>query len=175
MTQRSNNVLHGLFSALWLSFFVCAGFAQPTASNQEKTLPTFAAQERVLKGGETHAYRIALTSGQFLYALVDQKEIDVSIALFAPDGTAIGEFDGPNERGTEPVLLLADKSGDYRVEVRAPAGVAPGRYEISIVHLREATADDKRLVQAQRLFEEAEKIGSQENAAAKRASIEKYL
>jgi CHAT domain-containing protein len=75
----------------------------------------------------------------------------------------------------EPVLLVADKSGDYRVEVRAHTGVAPGRYAISIVQLREATADDKTLAHAQRLFEEAEKVGAEENAASKRASIEKYL
>jgi CHAT domain-containing protein len=175
MTQRSNNIWRGIFSALLLSFLVSVAFAQLTTSNTQ-TLPTFSAQERELKGGETHSYRITLTSGQFLYALVEQKEIDVSVALFAPDGQEIGEVDSPNDRwGTEPVLLVADKSGDYRIDVRSPnSKVAPGRYAISIVQLREATADDGRLVGAERLFEEAEKIGSQQNAAAKRASIEKY-
>ena len=174
MRQRSNNISHEIFSGLWLVFFVSVAFAQ-VATSSTQTLPTFSAQERELKAGESHSYRVALTSGQFFYALVEQKEIDVSVALFAPDGQEIGEVDSPNDRwGTEPILLLADKPGDYRIEVRAPAKVAPGRYEIRILHLREATNDDKRLVQAQRLFEEAEKIGSQQNAAAKRASIEKY-
>jgi CHAT domain-containing protein len=179
MSQNSNNVSRRIFSALWLSFFVSVSFAQAnTSPNQQttQTLPTFAAQERELKGGETHAYRLALTAGQFVYALVEQKSVDVTIALFGPDGREIGETDGPNDWGTEPVLLIADKAGDYRIEVRAPNNkVPPGRYAISIVRLREATPDDKRLVQAQRLYEEAEKTGSQENAAAKRASIEKYL
>ena len=175
MTQRSNNLSHGIFSALWLSLFVSVAFAQVATSNTQ-TLPTFSAQERELKGDETHSYRITLTAGQFLYALVEQKEIDVSVALFAPDGAEIGEVDSPNDQwGTEPVLLIADKTGDYRVEVRSHGKVPPGRYEIRIVQLRDATADDKNLVQAQRLFEEAEKSGNQENAASKRASIEKYL
>ena len=173
MTQRSNNIPHRVFSALWLGFFVSVACAQATTSNTQ-TLPAFSAQEREIKGGETHSYRIALMSGQFFYALVDQKEIDVWVALFAPDGKEIGEFDSPDDRGTEPVLLIADQSGDYRVEVHSRDGVAPGRYEIRVVHLREATADDKRLVHAQRLLEEAERVGSQENADAKRASIEKY-
>ena len=156
------------------------GLAQvTTAPSQEKTetLPTFSAQERELKGGETHSYKLALTAGQFLYALVEQKEIDVTVALFAPDGKEIGEADSPNDRwGTEPVLIVADKPGNYRIEVRAPnVKVAPGRYAISIVQLREATADDKTLTHAQRLFEEAEKIGNEEKAASKRASIEKYV
>jgi CHAT domain-containing protein len=180
MSRNLNNVSRGIFSALWLSFFLSASFAQATTSpNQQntQTLPTFAAQERELKGGETHAYRVALTSGQFFYALVEQKGIDVSVALFAPDGQEIGEADSPNDQwGTEPVLLVAGKSGDYRIEVRSPnSKVPPGRYEIRIVQLRESTADDRRLVQAQRLSEEAEKIGNQQNAAAKRESIEKYL
>lgn len=179
MSQRLHKISHKLFSALWLSLFVSIGFAQvTTAPNQEKTqtLPTFSAQERELKGGETHSYRLSLTSGQFLYALVEQKEIDVSVALFAPDGKEIGEVDSPNDRwGTEPVLLVADKGGDYRIEVRSPnSKVAPGRYTISIVQLREATAEDKILAHAQRLFEEAEKVGNEENANSKRASIDKY-
>ncbi|HEY0366800.1 MAG TPA: CHAT domain-containing protein, partial [Pyrinomonadaceae bacterium] len=168
-----------IFSALWLSLFVSIGCAQvTTAPNQEKTqtLPPFSAQERELKGGETHSYRLSLAAGQFFYALVEQKEIDVSVAVFAPDGKEIGEVDSPNDRwGTEPVLLVADKAGDYRIEVRSPnSKVAPGRYAISIVQLREATADDKTLTHAQRLFEEAEKAGNEENAASKRASIDKY-
>ncbi len=180
MSQNLNNVSRGIFSALWLSFFLSVSFAQTTSSTNQQTtqtFPTFAAQERELKGGETHAYRVALTAGQFLYALVEQKDIDLSVALFGPDGQEIGEVDSPNDQwGTEPVLLIADKSGDYRIEVRSPnSKVPPGRYEISIVQLREPTAEDRRLVQAQRRSEEAEKTGSQQNAAAKRASIEKYL
>src|SRR5215218_4683434 len=142
MSPNSNNVSRGIFSALWLSSCLSGSFAQTTTSpNQQntQTLPTFAAQERELKGGETHAYRVALTAGQFFYALVEQKDIDVSVALFGPDGQEIGETDGPNEWGTEPVLLIADKSGDYRIEVRSPNNkLPPGRYEISIVQLREA-------------------------------------
>ena len=65
MSYRSNNVSRGIFSALWLSLFVSVAFSQVTTSNTQ-TLPTFSAQERELKGGETHSYRVALTSGQFL-------------------------------------------------------------------------------------------------------------
>lgn len=179
MSKRLHNCSHRILSALWLSCFVSIGLAQVTGPSQEKieTLPTFAAQERELKGGETHSYQLSLNAGQFLYALVEQKGIDVTVALFTPDGKEIGEADSPNERlGTEPVLLVADKSGNYRIEVRSPLSkVPPGRYVISIAQLREATADDKTLAHAQRLFEEAEKIGNEEKAASKRASIEKYL
>ncbi|HKY42306.1 MAG TPA: CHAT domain-containing protein [Pyrinomonadaceae bacterium] len=152
--------------------------APPNPPTQEKTetLPAFSAQERPLNGGETHSYRLSLTPGQFFHALVEQKEIDVRVFLFGPDGQQIAETDSPNDRWrTEPVLLVADKAGDYRVEVRSlNSKAAPGRYEIKIVSSREATSADKNLVRAQRLVEEAEKLGSQANAAAKRTAIEKF-
>jgi len=180
MSQRSNNVSHGIFSVLWLSFFVSLCVGQVITSHDEQktqTLPGFTPQERELKGGETHSYRLALTSGQFFYALVEQKAIDVSVILFAPDGQKIAETDSQNDRwGTEPVLLVAGISGDYRIDLHSGnSKVAPGRYAISIVQLRAATADDKTVVHAQRLLEEAEKVGDEENAASKRASIDKYL
>ena len=179
MSQPRKNLSHGNLIALWLILFVSAGFSQVTDAPEQvktQTLPIFSAQERELKGGETHSYRLTLAAGQFLYALVEQKEIDVSVNLVSPDGKQIGETDSPNDRwGTEPVLLVADKSGDYRIDVHSPnSKVAPGRYEITIVRLREATADDRNLARAQRVFEEAEKLGSEAKAASKSASLEKY-
>ena len=200
MTQRSDKTLKELkacsVAAVSIHVIVCALslvtsllFAQATSNAQnttvappnppaqEKTeaLPVFSAQERPLKGGEIHSYRLSLTPGQFFYALVEQKEIDVRVFLFGPDGQQLGETDSPNDKwGTEPVLLVADKGGDYRVEVRSQNNkAAPGRYDIKMVSLREATLADKNLVRAQRLVEEDAKLGSQANAVAKRTAIEK--
>src|SRR5258705_7370790 len=58
------------------------GFEKRTTAKQEtpKDLPVLSAVERELKGGETHSFRIQLTAGQLLYALVEQKDIDVVTA-----------------------------------------------------------------------------------------------
>ena len=45
---------------------VCSALAQTP-----KDLPTLSAVERELKGGETQSFRIVLTAGQFLHALVE--------------------------------------------------------------------------------------------------------
>ena len=92
------------------------------------------------------------------------------LRMFGQSDRQIADTDSPNDRwGTEPVLLVADKTGDYRVDVRAPnSKVAPGRYEIRLVSLRKSTPADKSLVGAQRIFEEAEHLGQQQNATAKR-------
>ena len=173
MAHQLPNTPHkrGVLSVICLGLFVSLAVAQVN-----DPLPTFSAQERELKEKETHAYRLSLTAGQFFYGVVEQKDIDLNIAVFAPDGHQVAETDSPNERwGIEPILLVAEKSGDYRVEVRAPTGkVAPGRYEIRVAALREATPADKSLAGAQRRIEEARKLSVQEGAPAKRAAIEKY-
>jgi hypothetical protein len=52
--------------------------------------------ERELAGGESHSYGIMLALGQYLQVVVDQRGIDVVVALFAPDGKKISEVDSPN-------------------------------------------------------------------------------
>jgi CHAT domain-containing protein/tetratricopeptide (TPR) repeat protein len=139
-------------------------------------LPVLSAVSRELKGGETHSYRVQLASGQFLHAAVEQDNIDVATAVFGPDGKQLSESDSPNDRwGSEPVIVLAAASGEYRVDIRSPNSRAPaGRYEIRIIALRSATATDRDHAAAQLAFDEARKLRQQQNPASKRAAIEKY-
>ena len=132
--------------------------------------------ERELKGGETHSFRISLTAGQYLYAVVEQQGIDVVTAVFGPDGKQLIESDSPNDRwGTEPVVLVAAMPGEYRVEVRSPNSRSPaGRYQIRMIALREASAVDRGHATAQSVFDEARKLRTQANAATRRAMIAKY-
>lgn len=146
------------------------------AQEVPKTLPALADGRHALKGGESHSYSINLSAGQFLYALIEQQGIDVSVSLFTPEGKQISVSDSPNDRaGTEPALLVAEVSGEYRVEVRAPnARASAAHYEIKIVALREATATDKQHAAAQRAFDEAQKLRAQPAATAKRDAIARY-
>lgn len=149
---------------------------QGAAQEAPKPLPVLADGRHALKGGESHSYSIKLATGQFLYALIEQQGIDISVSLFKPDGSQISVSDSPNDRaGTEPALLVADVSGEHRVEVRAPnARASAAHYEIKIVALREATATDKQHAVAQRAFDAAQKLRAQPAATAKREAIAKY-
>jgi len=149
-------------------------FTTPAQTSIEQ--PVLSDVSRELKGGETHSYRISLTANQFLHAVVIQEGIDLVTAAFAPDNKQLTESDNPTgEWGVEPVVLLASTTGEYRVDVRAPDSKAPaGRYRIKIIALRDASSIDKDHANAQLLFDEARKLRVQQNAAAKRASIEKY-
>src|SRR5438552_2861108 len=127
---------------VFLSSFSSAQNATPDMRQLEQGKPI----ERELAGGEVHAYSIQLKSGQFLSVIVDQRGIDVAVALLGPDGKQIEAIDSPNgTTGPEPVSVLAKVSGLYRIEVRSPDKRAHvGRYEVRIEVLHDATPEDKK-------------------------------
>ena len=43
--------------------------------------------ERLIAGGESHTFQINLSVGQFMRVVVEQKGINVAVALVAPDGS----------------------------------------------------------------------------------------
>jgi len=131
--------------------------------------------ERELSGGQSHSYKITMTSGQYLRAVVGQRGIGVLVALFTPDDKKIGEVDGERTTvGSETISAIAEAAGAYRIDVRSTERTAKtGRYEINVEELREATAEDKYRVAAESVFREAKQLenGTLED---KRKSIDKY-
>jgi CHAT domain-containing protein len=116
-----------------------------------------------------------MISGQYLHVVVDQRGIDVAVALFTPNGTKISEADSEHLiEGSETVSAIAEAPGAYLIEVRSPDKTAgSGRYEISVQELRSATAEDKYRVAGELIFREAEKLQNG-TLEAKRKGIEKY-
>jgi CHAT domain-containing protein/Tfp pilus assembly protein PilF len=116
--------------------------------------------ERELKGGETHTYEIALEAGQFINAIVEQRGIDVAVQVVAPNGKQLMEVDSPNgDKGDEPVTLITEAAGVYRVNVKSLEKDAPiGKYEIRVNDLRAATESDRALVEKSRVLQEATKL-----------------
>jgi CHAT domain-containing protein/Tfp pilus assembly protein PilF len=131
--------------------------------------------ERELSGGQSHSYKITMTSGQYLQITVSQQGIDALVALFTPDGKKMGDVD--SEQGTvgaETISAISETAGAYRIEVRSAEKAAQtGRYGIKVEELREATAEDKYRVAAESVFREAGQL-EKGTLEAKRKSIEKY-
>jgi CHAT domain-containing protein/Tfp pilus assembly protein PilF len=131
--------------------------------------------ERELSGGQSHFYKITMTSGQYLHMVVGQRGIDVAVALSTPDGKKVIEVNSdPSIEGAETVSTIAEAPGAYLIEVRSPKKTAKtGRYEIKVEELRAATAEDRYRVDGESIFREAEGLrnGTLED---RRKSIEKY-
>ncbi len=106
--------------------------------------------ERELKSDEAHSYSLSLQAGQFLNVVVEQKGIDVVVTLFDANNKKTVEVDSPNgTQGPEPVSIIIETAGTYRLEVRSLEKTAPaGKYEVQILEQRAATDKDKDRVAA---------------------------
>lgn len=134
------------------------------------------AVERELKGGESHSYRVRLEAGQYLLVVAEQKGSDVVVRLFGPAGVKLAEVDSPNgTQGPEPLAFVADEAGEYRLEVAALDQKAPpGRYEVVVREVRQATAGDRDRLKSARILGEAEQLRSQGTADSLRRALLKY-
>jgi CHAT domain-containing protein/tetratricopeptide (TPR) repeat protein len=131
--------------------------------------------ERELSGGQSHSYKITMIPGQYLHIVVEQRGIDVAVAMFTPHGKKISEVNSNSLiEGSEIASAIAEVAGAYLIEVRPPEKTAKtGRYEIKVEELRAATVEDKCRVAAKSVFLEAKQLESG-TLEAKRKSIEKY-
>jgi len=132
--------------------------------------------ERELAGGEVHAYSIKLTVGQFLSVIVDQRGIDVTVALYEPDGEIITGVDSPSgAQGAETVSLGAEVSGLYLLKVRPfETEIPAGRYTVKIEELRLAKPEDGDRIAAEKASAQAALRLNQGTIESRQNAIEKY-
>jgi CHAT domain-containing protein/Tfp pilus assembly protein PilF len=132
--------------------------------------------EREMKGGEAHAYQVTLAAGQFLRVLVDQRGIDVVVTLFGPDDKKVIDVDSPNGiQGPEPVLAIAEMTGEHLLKVQSlEKSAKPGRYEIKVEKLRNASEADQKRVRAERGLVEGKRLQAQGTGESLREAIAKY-
>jgi CHAT domain-containing protein/tetratricopeptide (TPR) repeat protein len=141
----------------------------------EQRLTTGEGISAQLRGGEGHTYIVPLRAGQFLSAVVEQKGVDVEVTVTSPAGNVVAHSDLPNaDRGPEPVMAIAEATGDYKIVVRAGNATAPpGQYEVRVEAVRPPTAEDRLRIEAERLVDEAATLASKRTAEAIAAAIQK--
>jgi hypothetical protein len=101
-------------------------------------------------GGEAHSYSFQPSPGGRVLITVEQRGIDVEVAVLRPDGTTLIAVDGPTDsEGPESLLLPADASGPLEIKIGSPSpGVAPGTYALRMEVLAESTPAGRRRVGA---------------------------
>lgn len=143
-----------LIGVLWVVAQPAFGQVDPaTAPGPVVILEQGKPLERGLSASERHTYGLSLTKGQFFYAVVSQRSIDVIVRIFGPDGAKLVEIDSPDGgEGDEPVALEAPKAGLYRIEIRPhEKNALPGRYVITLNELLSAQAYTARLAEIRRM------------------------
>ncbi|HMV82824.1 MAG TPA: CHAT domain-containing protein [Blastocatellia bacterium] len=113
--------------------------------------------EQKISGTQRHQYQLTLSADQYLEVAVEQRGIDVTITLNGPDGRRLAQFDNDSRpQGRESVTHIATTNGNHPLIVEAKQKDAPeGSYEIKLIVLRPATAQDRALQEARRLNDEA--------------------
>lgn len=147
---------------------------------QERVIRLVAGQPiaREMRGGEEHTYELSLSAGQYARVVLEQKGIDVVLALFGVDGKPlVNEVDNnlSGTRGLEVVSLVAEVGGVYRLNVRSlEKGASAGRYEIHLEDLRPATDADRTRVAAERSYFAGAQLQNQRTSDSRRKAIEQY-
>ena len=120
------------------------------------------AVEREIAGGESHAYQISLAAGQFARFRLEQRAIDATLTLSAPDGKPLVEMNLTRAGDEESLSFEAAVAGNYRLTVQAK-GMATlrGAYRLTTDWKDAATAQDRQRIAAESLMIEAEKLSPQ--------------
>ena len=163
-------------STYWLEQSMIESDATKSREQQVKQLEAAKPVEREIVGGERHSYRVMMETGQFLRLIVEQKGVDVTIALSKPSGEKIVDVNAEDGfLGVEQLLFLSEAKGNYRLDVWSVGnGVKAGRYGIKVEEMRKANAQDEERVQCQRFYLEGTKLQSQGTAKSLREAVEQY-
>lgn len=129
-----------LRALLLLPFVLCS--LQTIKAQVPATLQLDTPIERSLARGEVHEFTVNMEDKSFAQIVVEQRGIDVVITVSSAAGKLLREYDTPNgAEGQEVVSFVALTAGAYRIAVSAldSDDAKPGRYQIKLLELRNAT------------------------------------
>jgi hypothetical protein len=100
----------------WLPLTFC--LLCVTAQGQEMKLEPGKAVEREIAGGESHTYHISLRAAQFVRLRLEQRAVDATLILSAPDGKQLVGMDMTGAGESDSLSLEVSSSGSYQLIVR---------------------------------------------------------
>jgi CHAT domain-containing protein/tetratricopeptide (TPR) repeat protein len=157
--------------------FLLSGASPVLSQEQMISLAVGQPVAREMRGGEEHKYQLTLRAGQYARVVVDQKGIDVVLALLGADGKPLLETDNnlSGTRGMEVVSLVAEVNGVHQFIIRSlQKGASAGRYEVRIEDLRTATEADRTRVAAERSYFAGAQLENEKTPESRRKAIERY-
>ncbi|MFY9824648.1 MAG: tetratricopeptide repeat protein, partial [Thermoanaerobaculia bacterium] len=149
----ASKVLETLGIALSLLLAACGRLTVSPVNVRQLPAVAGAGIESSMVLGVPDVYEVDLPAGVFADLGVEQKGIDVAVTVTAPDGRQLAASDSLyGAKGWEPVPLVTERAGRYRLEVRARPTPLPARYEVRLRALRPAAPQDRARVAAEGLF-----------------------
>jgi CHAT domain-containing protein/Tfp pilus assembly protein PilF len=132
---------------------------QTQQPNDTRELPPNQTLEREIKGTESHRYVFDLQAGEFFQVRVEQKGVDVALKLLDTSGNIVAMIDSPTgPSGPETLSFIAAQAQRFVLEIGSVDAKAPrGIYVLKREASRAQTTNDKRRVEAERVFSEGMK------------------
>jgi CHAT domain-containing protein len=133
--------------------------------------------ERELGGEQSHLYKIEVSANQFLRVIVDQRGIDVSATICAPDDAQAAKVDSPNGAyGPEEISILTEQAGGtFTLQVKSLEKGAPSaRYQVRIAERRDRRPGDETRVDAEKALSEGEAERARGKPEHLRVAVEKF-
>ncbi|MCX6605429.1 MAG: CHAT domain-containing protein [Acidobacteria bacterium] len=153
--------------AYWRILF---GLALATGSwAQGEPLRVGLAGERQLTGATPAEFSGTLAAGEVAHVVITQAGTDVVVTLRDPTGRTVFRADiGNGAHGPETVAYTARSAGEYRLEVKAPAG---GAFRFQVLAWGPG---DRELAEAFSHFEKAEAALTVRSAAGRSLALAEY-
>jgi CHAT domain-containing protein/Tfp pilus assembly protein PilF len=161
--------------ALLCGVLVSASAAVPQPQDDVPTLAPGKPLEREYAGGKAHAFMVDAQAGEFLRLAVEQRGINLVVALLDPKGQPMLEVDAsPGPRGVEALAWIAEVTGAHRIEVRPHSSEAStvGSYSVRLDEPSLPTPDDRNRAAAETRLSEGLRLAAEPKAESRRSAVE---
>ena len=101
-----------------IAVFTALLIAAPAAAQDARSLSVGQTLSGTLTSDSPHDFTVRLGAEYFVYGDVNQIDVDVVVAVLAPDGEEMARFDDP-ARGPEPFQFTTEEEGSYTIRVTA--------------------------------------------------------
>jgi CHAT domain-containing protein len=175
-----------LFFSFFFSFAIAVGSAAQLEASTDSTvepnpsgagaceLTPDSSTRQEISVGDARACEIQLSARQYLQFSIDKEDLNLSVALYGPDGQKLFEYTG-RHYGPMELSHVAEVTGAHRLEVRSLEKEGASKsYALRIEALRNATARDVKANSARRLFAEAQTLRAEWEETSLRKAIEKF-
>ena len=156
-------------------FFCVLAHSVPSTAQQPRPLVPGELVEKEFEGGAADAFVVDVTAGDVVALSVEQRGLDVAVALLDPGGQRILEVDDTRSpRGQEKLAWVAAADGAHRIEIGPPkeGPAAAGAYALRLEAPRAATDVDRARAAAERHLSEGMRLLAEASAESLRRAVE---
>lgn len=148
---------------------------QSQTAPDTRRLPVGETVERQLKGDEIHVYLVELRHGQVLQINVQEKGIDVAVALTRKaDQPPLARANFGFGYDRETLTAIIEEAGEYMILVASPRAESTGGYELVAQIKEAATNTDRERIKAEHLMAEGLAARNKRSAEGMREAIAKW-